>query len=295
MTRPSPLLVIFCVRFARLALAAFRPHRQDHELAAPAVLYAAAALAIGRGGLRPGAGLHRHRADRRRRRAVSPGGGATPACCCWPACGVAGLRLRDQIAHRGADNNPVYPALRGPALHCPGRGCRSTALCTPRRRWSGQRRPEDRVARKSEALRVVRTCAPRDAAQAADRAKSRFLAAASHDLRQPVHAIGLSPRARYRPQRCRRPSATRWRAWAPARAGAMFDALLTRAWMPALPCHGPSPSISTRDGRLATSSALLAEGTGCACRCTATRAPPAACWLIPSWSSASCATCSPTP
>jgi len=31
----------------------------------------------------------------------------------------------------------------------------------------------------------------RDRAQSADRAKSRFLAAASHDLRQPIHALGL--------------------------------------------------------------------------------------------------------
>jgi hypothetical protein len=31
----------------------------------------------------------------------------------------------------------------------------------------------------------------RDKAQSADRAKSRFLAAASHDLRQPIHALGL--------------------------------------------------------------------------------------------------------
>ncbi|WP_370601102.1 hybrid sensor histidine kinase/response regulator [Pseudomonas nitroreducens] len=31
----------------------------------------------------------------------------------------------------------------------------------------------------------------RDRAQAADRAKTRFLAAASHDLRQPIHALGL--------------------------------------------------------------------------------------------------------
>jgi signal transduction histidine kinase/ActR/RegA family two-component response regulator len=31
----------------------------------------------------------------------------------------------------------------------------------------------------------------RDAAEAADRAKTRFLAAASHDLRQPAHALGL--------------------------------------------------------------------------------------------------------
>ena len=90
--------------------------------------------------------------------------------------------------------------------------------------------------------------AARDAAQAADRAKSRFLAAASHDLRQPGHAIGSTSR-RYRPQRCRRSSATRWRAWHLLRAlGAMFDALLDVSRMDAgavVPRPEPS-SISTR-------------------------------------------------
>jgi len=52
---------------------------------------------------------------------------------------------------------------------------------------------EQRVTDKSAALttQLARTQEARDAAQAADRAKSRFLAAASHDLRQPLHALGL--------------------------------------------------------------------------------------------------------
>jgi signal transduction histidine kinase/Co/Zn/Cd efflux system component len=52
---------------------------------------------------------------------------------------------------------------------------------------------EQRVGEKSAALtaQLARTQEARDAAQAADRAKSRFLAAASHDLRQPLHALGL--------------------------------------------------------------------------------------------------------
>jgi signal transduction histidine kinase len=52
---------------------------------------------------------------------------------------------------------------------------------------------EKRVNEKSAALveQLARTQEARDAAQAADRAKSRFLAAASHDLRQPLHALGL--------------------------------------------------------------------------------------------------------
>ena len=52
---------------------------------------------------------------------------------------------------------------------------------------------ESAVAEKSVALvsQLVQTRAARDAAEAANVAKSRFLAAASHDLRQPLHAIGL--------------------------------------------------------------------------------------------------------
>lgn len=52
---------------------------------------------------------------------------------------------------------------------------------------------ERRVAGKSAQLlqTVNEMRAAKDAAEAADRAKSSFLAAASHDLRQPAHALGL--------------------------------------------------------------------------------------------------------
>lgn len=52
---------------------------------------------------------------------------------------------------------------------------------------------ERRVAEQNAELRqtVEQMRAARDAAEAADRAKSSFLAAASHDLRQPAHALGL--------------------------------------------------------------------------------------------------------
>lgn len=52
---------------------------------------------------------------------------------------------------------------------------------------------ERRIAAKSAALesQLAQTRQAKEAAEAADRAKSHFLAAASHDLRQPMHALGL--------------------------------------------------------------------------------------------------------
>jgi len=52
---------------------------------------------------------------------------------------------------------------------------------------------ERRVAAKSASLefQLAETQQAREDAEAANRAKSRFLAAASHDLRQPLHALGL--------------------------------------------------------------------------------------------------------
>ena len=121
------LLVIFCVRFAGWHWPRFDRTLWIMALAAPAVLYAAAALG------------HRPRRPRPAPACIgivligvvavgcTPGGGATwPACCCCQRCGVAGLRaarLGDRPPRRR--QQPGVPhALRGPALHCPGRaGC----------------------------------------------------------------------------------------------------------------------------------------------------------------------------
>jgi signal transduction histidine kinase/CheY-like chemotaxis protein len=56
---------------------------------------------------------------------------------------------------------------------------------------------EQRVAEKSAALsaQLQVTRAAKEGAEAANRAKSSFLAAASHDLRQPLHALGMFSQA----------------------------------------------------------------------------------------------------
>jgi len=56
-----------------------------------------------------------------------------------------------------------------------------------------ERRVEEKSAALSAQLSI--TQAAKDAAEAANRAKSSFLAAASHDLRQPLHALGMFSQA----------------------------------------------------------------------------------------------------
>ncbi len=267
------LLVIFCVRFAGWHWPRFDRTLWIMALAAPAVLYAAAAL----GHLAEAAeawrlacigivligvvavGLHAWR-----RRDV--------ASVLLLASGAVSLvfGLRDwEIAHRGADNNPVYLTPYAGLLFIAlvawmlidGFVHATQAL---ERVNAGL---EDRVARKSEALRVALEDmrAARDAAQAADRAKSRFLAAASHDLRQPVHAIGLYlaaiPPAAV-PEAIRDTLA---RMGTSLRAlGAMFDALLDVSRMDA-GAVVPRPEPFDLDAlmhRLGDEFAPLAEGKG---------------------------------
>jgi signal transduction histidine kinase/ActR/RegA family two-component response regulator len=56
-----------------------------------------------------------------------------------------------------------------------------------------ERRVEEKSAALSAQLQATQTA--KDAAEAANRAKSTFLAAASHDLRQPLHALGMFSQA----------------------------------------------------------------------------------------------------
>ena len=110
--------------------------------------------------------------------------------------GVAGLAPLKRMA-AGAAALPLSPALANLiepdaahaalALAC-GLASALAALLALRlhRRWAAAARA---AIMQTDRIRLLE--AARDAAIKADQEKSRFLAIASHDLRQPVHAIGL--------------------------------------------------------------------------------------------------------
>ncbi len=266
-------LVVFCVRLAGWRWPWFERALWLLVLAAPAALYAGAAVerlpevaeawrlaciaAVGVGVVAVSVYAWRRR---------------DTASVLLVASGAVSLAfgLRDwEVAHRGVDNNPVfltpYAALSFIALvawmlidgfvHAADALERANAAL------------EERVARKSEALRdaLEEMRAARDLAQAADRAKSSFLAAASHDLRQPVHAIGLYlasiPRATLAP--ATRETLSRIGASLGA-LGAMFDALLDISRMDAgiVVPREEAFDLDALMRRLGDEFAPLAEGKG---------------------------------
>jgi signal transduction histidine kinase len=95
----------------------------------------------------------------------------------------------------GRDNNPVYAVPYVGLLFAAFvmRVLIDRFLAATRRAEAMNVQLEMEVAQRSAELRVAleEMRRARDAAQAADRAKTRFLAATSHDLRQPAHALGL--------------------------------------------------------------------------------------------------------
>jgi signal transduction histidine kinase len=109
---------------------------------------------------------------------------------------AAGLGLRDWIvSFQNSDNLPVmwapYAALPFVVLvtwFLIDRFVRATESVETMNR-DLELRVQHKSAELVAALEHMR--AARDAAEAASRAKSSFLAAASHDLRQPMHALGL--------------------------------------------------------------------------------------------------------
>jgi len=267
------LLVIFCIRLAGWRWRRFEQTLWALALSAPVGLYAAAE-----------AGRLADAAEAWRLACIASVcvGVAAVSMYAWRrrdaasallvASGAVSLAfgVRDwEVAHLGSDNNPVfltpYAAVLFIALVAwmliDGFVKATEAL----ERANGEL--EERVARKSEALRgaleEMRTA--RDIALDADRAKSRFLAAASHDLRQPVHAIGMYLASIARAGLPPAAAETLSRIGASLGAlGAMFDALLDISRMDAgvvVPRDEPF-DLDALMRRLGDEFAPLAEGKG---------------------------------
>lgn len=178
--------------------------------------------------------------------------------------------VRDwEVAHLGADNNPVFltPYAAVFFIVLVAWMLIDGFVRTTEALERANVELEERVARKSEALRsaLEEMRAARDRALDADRAKSSFLAAASHDLRQPVHAIGMYLASIARTGLPRAAAETLSRIGASLAAlGAMFDALLDISRMDAgvvVPCAEPF-DLDTLMRRLGDEFAPLAEGKG---------------------------------
>jgi len=108
----------------------------------------------------------------------------------------AGFGLRDWIVSR--DGSETFPVVLTPYSGLLFIGLMAWILIERFVRaadslQNANRGLERRVARKSEELVAAldEMRAAKEAAEHANRAKSSFLAAASHDLRQPIHALGL--------------------------------------------------------------------------------------------------------
>ncbi len=193
------MLVIFCVRFAGRRWRHFDRAVWAFALLAPGVLYAAdsfgalvsvteawllACIGIVAVGL-TGVSLHawRHR--------------DTTSLLLLAAAALSfSFGVRDWwVSHNGLDNNPVYltPYAGLPFIVLAFWMLIDGFVRATRDLETLNTGLEERVARKSSDLRQALDDmrVARDAAQAANSAKSRFLAAASHDLRQPIHALGL--------------------------------------------------------------------------------------------------------
>ena len=112
------------------------------------------------------------------------------------------------------------------------------------------------------------------AAERSDLAKSRFLAAASHDLRQPVHALSLFVGV-LKGMRCPRRADSWWtasrarcRRWAACSMACSTSRGWTRAWCVRRCSRWRSPTCSIA---CITSSRLRRRQSRCACACARSR------------------------
>lgn len=192
------MLVIFCVRFAGWRWPRFERTLTLAALSGPLVLYATNALgfenaqewwllgtigtvAVGLAAVGRYVWTHRNTAS---------------ALLLLTAAVSMGFAVHDWlITHQGRDNNPIYLV--------PYAGLLFVILVAWLLidRFVGASRElelinlelEQRVDAKNEELTraLVQMRDARDHAEAANRSKTHFLASASHDLRQPIHALGL--------------------------------------------------------------------------------------------------------
>ncbi len=192
------LLCIFVVRFAKARWPRYERGSLLYAAAAVPILYAAPAptFALWAAGVRLGAIaialaalVAVVRSTLRTRDAVGWILLATTAV-------AAAFGIHDWLAVRDPDNlRPVYlvPYVALLFIAFVGWMMIDRFVTTLRQYEALTRELESRVAEKSRALEVeaARQAQLRREAESANLSKSRFLAAASHDLRQPLHALGL--------------------------------------------------------------------------------------------------------
>ena len=192
------MLVIFCVRFAGWHWPRFDRALWSLSAASPLILYGAHAAGIV---------ANAFIAWRFGLIVLASVGLAAVARYAWrkrnidsvllTTAGLASVAfgLRDWLTDFGDDNNPAYltPYAGLLFLLLVGWILIDRFVVATRELEILNSDLEGRVAQKNEevvaAMEAMRSA--RDAAEAANRAKSTFLAAASHDLRQPIHALGL--------------------------------------------------------------------------------------------------------